>query len=128
MKNFQRKKGWSSILRSRPVLMLLGILVLFFAWNVFGFIGKMEITRENRKIAENRVGELESEKEKLSADIARLETEEGIEENIREKFGLVREGEGLIIVIEDKNAPQIEVEENTGGIFSLFYFWKNWFK
>ncbi|MEX2028314.1 MAG: septum formation initiator family protein [Candidatus Curtissbacteria bacterium] len=128
MRNFQRKRGWTNVLYSKPVLIFLGILVLFFAWNVFGFMGKMEITRENRKLAENKVTELEREKAKLSADIARLGTEKGIEETIRDKFGLVKEGEGLIIVIEDKNAPQIEIEENTGGIFSMFYFWKNWFK
>ena len=113
---------------SKPVLIFLGILVLLFAWNVFGFIGKMEITRENRKIVENKVAELEREKAKLSADIARLETEEGIEESIREKFGLVKEGESLIVVIEDKNALQAESRENTGGFFSRLFFWKNWFK
>ena len=124
MKNFQRKRGFRNIIHSWPVLAFLGILVLIFAWSVLGFIGKMEITRENRKIAENKVAELEKEKEKLSSDIAKLKTESGVEESIREKFGLAREGEGMIVVVEDKNLPKAEDDEQ--GCF--FSFLKKWFK
>ena len=74
MRNFQQKRGIGNIVRSRPILFLLGILVLFFAWGVIGFLGKMEITRQNRKIAENKIAEFEKEKEKLSSDIAKLKT------------------------------------------------------
>ena len=82
------------------------------------------MTRENRKIAENKVQELELEKEKLSSDIAKLKTEKGIEENIREKFGLAKEGEGMIVIVEDKN-PQTEQNDFSEGFFSFF---KSWFK
>src|SRR3989338_575841 len=98
MRNFQQKRGWRNILESWPILIFLGILVLFFAWGVIGFMGKMATTRENRKIAENKVAELREEKEKLSSDINKLNTDSGIEENIREKFGLAKEGEELIVI------------------------------
>ena len=87
-------------------------------------MGKMAVTRENRKIAENKVAELQNEKIRLSADISKLNTESGIEENIREKFGLAKEGEGLIIVVEDKDKTEAE-DESSGGFFSFF---KNLFK
>jgi len=104
----------------------LGFLVLFFAWSVIGFLVKMEATRENRKLIEAKVVQLEEEKEKLSADIEKLKTDEGKEQSIREKFGLAKEGEGQIVIIEDKNKAE---EENTkfGGFFSFLFFW-NWFK
>ncbi len=124
MRSFQQKRGWRNVLESWPVLIFLAILVLFFAWGIIGFMGKMAVTRENRKIAENKVAELQNEKIRLSADISKLNTESGIEENIREKFGLAKEGEGLIIVVEDKNKTEIE-DENSGGFFSFF---KNLFK
>ena len=124
MRDFQRKRGWRNILESWPVLAFLGILLLFFIWGIIGFTGKMHMTRENRKIAENKVQELELEKEKLSSDIAKLKTEKGIEENIREKFGLAKEGEGMIVIVEDKN-PQTEQNDFSEGFFSFF---KSWFK
>lgn len=111
-------------MHSRPVLALLGILVFIFAWGVIGFTGKMRVTVENKKIAENKVAELEKEKEKLSSDIAKLKTEDGVEESIRAKFGLAKEGEGIIVVVEDKNPPPAPKQER-GGFFSFF---RNLFK
>ena len=119
MKSFQHKRGWKDILQSRPVLVLLGILVLIFAWSVFGFMGKMQITRENRKIAEEKLIELEKQKEKLSSDIAKLKTDEGVEESIRAKFGLVKDGEGVIVIVEDKNPPAVPQQESK-GFWSFF--------
>ena len=125
MRNFQNGRGaWKNFFYSRPVLIFLGLLVLLFAWGVIGFIGKMQTTRENREIAENKVAELEKQKQLLSADITKLQTEEGVEESIREKFGLVKEGESVIVVVEDKNTSE-SVDEEKGGFFN---FLKNLFK
>ena len=90
-------------------------------------MGKMTITGENKKIAENKIKELEQEKEKLSSDIAKLKTDAGIEESIREKFGLAKEGEGVIVIVEDKNKTEVSDIKPPGFLSSLF-FWRNWFK
>ena len=122
MKSFQQKRGFRNIIHSRPILALLGILVLIFAWSMIGFMNKMQMTIENRKIAEDKVAQLEEKKEKLSYDITRLKTDQGVEESIREKFGLAKEGEGLIIIIEYKNKPAVKVASPKG----FFSFLKNW--
>ncbi|MEK7539588.1 MAG: septum formation initiator family protein [Patescibacteria group bacterium] len=124
MKSFQQKRGFRNIINSRPVLVFLGILVLIFAWGVVGFMGKMQITIENRKTVENKMAELRKEKDKLSSDISKLKTESGVEESIRDKFGLAKEGEGKIIVIEDKNPPEVPKQEPRG----FFSFFTNLFK
>ena len=117
---FQNKRGWRNILESRPVLAVLGVLLLFFAWGVFSLLSKMEVTMENRKLVEDHISELEKEKTKLSADIDELKTPEGQEASIREKFGLAKEGEGLIIVVDDKNQSATTEEAATGGFWSFF--------
>ncbi|MBI2627408.1 septum formation initiator family protein [Candidatus Nomurabacteria bacterium] len=111
-------------MHSRPVLAFLGILTLIFAWSVFSFMGKMEITVENRKVAENKVAELKKEKEKLSSDIAKLNTPGGIEESIRLKFGLAKEGENVIVVVGDENPPETKIAPSPG----FFSFFEDWFK
>ncbi|HBA46130.1 hypothetical protein A2W67_02525 [Candidatus Nomurabacteria bacterium RIFCSPLOWO2_02_40_28] len=123
MRNFQRKRGWRNILESWPVLGFLGILMLFFVWGIIGFMGKMEVTRQNKKIAENKVAELQQEKIKLSSDIAKLKTEGGVEESIRLKFGLAKEGEGLIVVVDDKNSQEEAIDNFSPGFFSFFTKW-----
>lgn len=105
MRNFQQKRVFKDILHSKPVLILLGLLVLFFAWGVIGFMRKMIVTRENKIIAENKVLELQKQKDKLTSDIAKLQTPGGVEDSIRDKFGLVKPGEGEVVVVEDKNHP-----------------------
>ncbi len=124
MRSFQQKRRFKNILHSKPVLFFLIILLLFFAWSVIGFIGKMQLTIENRKIAENKVADLEKRKKELSEQTASLNTVSGIEQSIREKFPVAKEGEGVIVVVEDKNPPT-PVKKDTGGFFSFF---KNWFK
>ena len=124
MKNFQQKRVLQNIAHSWPVLLGLSLLVLFFAWGMVGFVGKMIETRKNRQRVENKVAELEKEKEKLNSDIAQLKTEEGTEASIREKFGLAKEGEEMIVIVEDMNPPFKE-DVSKKGFFSFFW---NWFK
>jgi cell division protein FtsB len=102
MRNFQQKRN-KQFWQSWPILIILIILVLIFAWNVFAFWQKMQNTSKNRKIAEEKISQLEQQKERLSNDIAKLNTEKGVEEAIRDKFGLVKEGEGMIVIVEDQN-------------------------
>lgn len=124
MRNFQQKKGWRDIFESWPVIIFLGVILLGFAWGVIGFMGKMSATSENRQVAMAKLAELESKKERLNTELAKLETESGVEANIREKFGLAKEGEGLIVVVEDKNKAEIK-EEHSNWFTSFF---KNLFK
>ncbi len=122
MRNFQKKSGWRNIAESRPVLAFLGVLVLFFAWGVVGFMNKMIDTSRNKKIAEDKVAQLEQSKAKLSADINKLNTPAGKEESIREKFGLAKEGEGLIVVVDDKTEVATP-PQNSGGFWGFFTRW-----
>ncbi|MFA6520511.1 MAG: septum formation initiator family protein [Candidatus Paceibacterota bacterium] len=124
MRNFQKQGGWRHILESKPVLILFGIFILFFAWSVIGFWTKMYETGKNKKIAEDKVFQLEQQKQKLSSDINSLQTDEGKEKFFRENLGLAKEGEDLIVVVEDKN-PAVIPEEDSGGFFSFF---RNLFK
>ena len=114
-------------MHSKPVLLFLAILLLIFSFGVIGFMGKMQLTIENRKIAENKLISLEKEKEKLSSDVAKLKSQDWVEESIRLKFGLAKEGEGVIVVVDDKNPPE-PPKKDSGGFFSFLFFWKNWFK
>lgn len=123
MRNFQ-KRGWKNIFESKPVLGVLFLLVLVFAWGVLGFLGKMYDTRENRKISENRLRELTAEKDRLSNEIASLKTDKGVEESIRDKFGLGKDGEELIIVVDDETKTEPVVQEESW----FTSFWHKLFK
>jgi cell division protein FtsB len=124
MRNFQQKKVWGNILQSKLVLIALGILVLFFAWSVLGFWNKMRETEKNKNIAEAKIVTLRQQKEKLSADISSLNTDEGKEKIFRENYGLAKEGEGVIVVVEDKSQSTTPIQASSG----LWSFFTNLFK
>lgn len=105
-------------MESWPVVGILGIILLFFALGVIGLLRKMEVTRDNKNMAQVRVEELELQKDQLTADIDKLSTPEGKEASIREKFGLAKEGEQQIVIIEDKQKKD-ETEDEGGGFFSF---------
>lgn len=118
MRNFQKKGRLKYLIQSKLFLIFFGIVILAFIYSIFNFVGKTEEASRNRKIAENKIIELEKSKEKFNSDINKLKTEKGIEENIREKFGLAKEGENMILVVDDKSSSEVPKNTDSGGFFS----------
>jgi len=125
MRNFQKGSRWKYIVQSKLFLIFFGIVILVFIYSMFSFASKMEETRKNRQIIEDKIAELEKSKETFNSEIEKLKTEKGQEEIIREKYGVAKEGENMILVVDDKNSTQTEENENSGGFFSWL---KNLFK
>jgi cell division protein FtsB len=83
-------------------------------------------TSKNKNIAEKKVTELKQMKQELSENIASLNTEKGQEESIRDKFGFAKEGEEVVVIVEEKNEKEESEEDEEDGKF--MHFLKNWFK
>lgn len=125
MRNFQKKKSFKDVMQTKPALIFLAILVIVFAWSAIGLVGKAKETAKNKNIAQNKITELQEQKIKLEADIEKLNTDEGIEESIRDKFGWAKEGEQMIVVVDEKIQPEAETQNNQKGFFN---FLKNLFR
>ncbi len=123
MRNYQ-ENWWKRVAHSYFSLALMAVFILFFAWSVIKFAGKAQETARNKKIAQEKLTELQKQQSQLGSDIDELNTEKGVEESIREKFGLAKDGEGLVVVVDDQNKPATQVHQKTS-------FWekiKSWFK
>ena len=125
MRNFERNRGKKSIMESPLALIVLGIIILIFSWSVIRFWGKMAETRKNKEIAEAKTETLREQKGALRADIEKLETDRGKEEFFRENYGLVKEGEEVIVIVD--KAPEAEEPERS-PISNFFSFFVNLFK
>ena len=83
-----------------------GVVFLRFVLSVVSFFGKkglMEIYRTRRKqeVLLKKIGQLEERKVKLERDIEELKKNpKAVEKKAREKLGLVKEGE--IVIIDKK--------------------------
>lgn len=125
MKNYQKKSNFKHFLQSWPMLLILAFLCIFIASGVIGLIGGFRDTLKNKKIAEEKMLELEARKIRLEKDLANLETDEGKDKIFRENYGLAKEGEEVIIVVDEKIPPEVIDDKKGNGFFGFF---KAWFK
>jgi cell division protein FtsB len=119
--DFHEKRKIKRLLYSKPTLIILGLLVIWLSFNVFGMYKKERDTRLRRIEQKGVLNELEGREESLRTEIERLSTDRGIEEEVRSKFEVGREGEQVIIIIDN---PE---EESIGQIEQEKTFWQKIF-
>jgi cell division protein FtsB len=90
------------ILYSRITLLILVFFAFVFIYGLFDIVPKSREARKNKALAEKEYKALEGQKGELFGQLERIKTPEGIEENIRDKFQGAKEGEGLIVVINEE--------------------------
>jgi len=125
MLEFQEKRKLKSFLYSRIMLIVLFILIIFAfnaVWNVYK---KQMVTRNNLAKTSTNLAGLQAREKMLSSVIERLKTESGTEAEIREKYGLVKPGEEVIVIVDkDSDSNFKDTPPPTG-------FWQKileWFK
>ncbi|MEX0918884.1 MAG: hypothetical protein WDZ85_02885 [Candidatus Paceibacterota bacterium] len=116
MRELQENRKWRRLVYSKFSIVLLLIVAAFLANSVWNVYQKNRITAYYREQSESQLAELQTERDRLMAEVARLETVRGREEEIRRNFSVVGEGERVIIVLDpdEPEAPEIKVEEKTG--------------
>lgn len=88
----------------------------------------MSLVRKNRETAiakeaaRNELQSLEERQKKLEQDIKGLSTDKGIEKNIRQQFQVAKDGEGVVVIVNDdtKNTPDDSVPEKKSFLEKVF--------
>ncbi|HEY4528650.1 MAG TPA: septum formation initiator family protein [Candidatus Paceibacterota bacterium] len=102
MREFQDKERRKRYLYSPIVLLLLSILVFFMAKGAASVMNKERESRAKVSELDKESQKLESRQKMLQANIGKLETEEGVIEEIRQKFNVTREGESVTIIVDNQ--------------------------
>lgn len=84
-------------------LLLLFVVLIIFIRSTYSSFQKRSITQEEFEAYQQEYQELELRRQKLQENIDTLNTERGREEEYRERFNVVREGERTIRIIEEDN-------------------------
>jgi len=125
MLEFYEKRKLRRVLYSKPVLVVLFLLVLAFLIPVWGAYQKVVNTHEQRIAVAAELHELRTREHILQEEINRLETPQGVEAEIRKKYELGREGEELIVIVGDAK-PEVrkttESQERRSFFGRLFSF------
>jgi len=100
---FQERKKFRKILYSKAsILVLLVVLVLVSrgAWQVHE---KAIIARAERDESARVLSGLEERNRALEASLVRLKSNQGIEDEVRQKYAVARPGEEIVIVVDESD-------------------------
>ncbi|MDP3875108.1 MAG: hypothetical protein Q8Q22_01130 [bacterium] len=120
MKELQRKQRIRRIVYSIPSLIILSIIAFFLAKGALGVMGKKWVSSERSKSLEEQATALVNRERELREKARRLQTEEGIKDEIREKFNVTQEGELVAVIVDDQG-----VSSSTDNLALPWYrkFW-----
>lgn len=121
MKEFQDKRKWKKYIYSNFTIILLIVIIVFVLFGILSAFNIREraITRELASSA--TLKELSLRKENLERKVLSLNTERGLEEEIRDKFRVAKKGEKMIIILNERKEKVEKKEEN------YWHKFLNWF-
>lgn len=133
MAQFGKKKKIQAFLHSRLFLLVFLAVIVLLGSRIYGLYRKDREVSISKAIAAKEVEVLQTKQTELETEINDLGTDRGLEEAIREKFRVTKEGENLIVIPATSTPSQTAaavdaaqpVPTKSSGFFSFF---KDWFK
>lgn len=119
MKEFKKRRQLKRKLYSKFVIILLIFVIIILAKGTWGVFQKAHQSKNKLEISQDRVIELNKRQEAIISKIEILKSDTGVEEEIRTKYDVAREGEHVIVIVQDNNDDEPK-EEEVRGIKGLF--------
>lgn len=88
---------------SKAAIVGLAVLIVLLSRPTWKIFEKSRESKENLKKAQTELAQLEVRKRQLASDVAYLRTEHGRDQEIRDKFGVAKNGETMIVIVRDNN-------------------------
>ena len=112
----------------------IGIAVLFLAfvyvsYSTIGLYGKYKEAMAKNKVAASALADARDREYKIQTESDKLATDRGQEEIIREKFDVVKGGEGVVVIPDDSLGQSASADSAVSAEHKGFWdFLKNIFK
>jgi cell division protein FtsB len=118
MKEFQDRNKTKKRIYSKTTLFLLFFFLILVLRGSYGVYQKeAESRREMERVLQQKK-ELMGRLENIEHHAEMLKTPAGVENEIRHKFDVVKEGEGVVVIV-DKEIPVLE--QDTRGVVRKFF-------
>lgn len=100
MLDFQQKRQIRKVIYSRVTIFVLFIIVVFLGRSVYDIYTREQLSKSNYLSVKKEYDGLQSREAMLNSEIARLNTNNGTEEEIRSRFSVAKPGEVVVTVID----------------------------
>ncbi len=131
MFDFHEKRKIQRVLFSKPVIGLIFLIAVLLSFSVYD---RYVVSKEMQAKLDARYAELkalELRAETLDTKVRYLEDERGVEEELRNRFDVAKEGEQVIILLDERSEKVVDVpqdilevsNEEKNSFWSIFKFW-----
>lgn len=125
MFDFHQKRKMRTVFNSRITQGILLTLSFMVMWSAYDRYLIARDTAELRSGVESEVVDLKERRETLGAEVEYLSNERGIEAEMRRQFDIARDGEQVVIILEDDNLeknPESSATD-TAQVRAWYKFW-----
>ncbi len=119
MLDIQQKRKLRFFMYHKFTLGALFLLVLVFVHSTWVVYKKKTESESLMNISKQRVSTLRNRESDLNEKISRLDTEEGIEEEIRSKFTVTKDSENMVVIVPNTDEATATVQKST-SLWSKF--------
>lgn len=127
MFDFHEKRKIQRYVYSRPVIGLIFILAIMLSFSVYDRYVVSREMREKLEAKYQELEELEMRAQALESKVQYLGDERGIEEELRSRFDVAKEGEQVVILLDSKReqkvATTVSSEDSEVSTSSEESFW-----
>ena len=111
MFDFQQKRQIKKVIYSRAMLIGLFVLMIILGRATYDIYGREQMSKTNYDAVKKEYDDLQGRQAMLDSEITRLNTQEGVENEIRGRFTVAKPGE-VVVTVVDKQASS--TGQNTG--------------
>lgn len=127
MQDFQKRKRIRKILYSKITLAVVVVIFVLFARAAYQAHLSEKSSADYLEKVNQRFVQLDQRKNELSSGIEKLGTEQGVEDEIRSKFDVSKDGEKIAVIVDSKDDLNNNKPENKSFFGSIADFFKKIF-
>ena len=116
---FKDKQKTKRFFYSKTVIFIVIVVILTLIPGVYGIYVKGQESAKDRSAAERELADLKTREEMLSSKLNYVNTDRGLEEEIREKFNVAKQGESVIVLVDKPVVAS--TTENDANIFRAMW-------
>ncbi len=127
MRDLQERRRWRAILHSPVFLVILSIIVVSLLRSNYNIYKKNQIAKINRGESDKKLAQLVGKHDRLSSLLKKLDTERGVEEELRNKFQITKSGERVLVVVDEEGQQDYTgtttIDQGYWEGFKSFFGW-----
>jgi cell division protein FtsB len=126
MLDFHEKRKLKSYLYSRYVVGALFIFAILLSISVFErYVAERKVAQKRDEI-KNELEALQQRESVLEAEVSRLKSDRGLEEEIRDRYEVSRAGERIVVIVGDDEREETSSSTVPSKVVESHPFWAFW--